>query len=63
MNATALAAMTCGKGPPSTIGQPRSTCSSNSSRAEDQPAARSAQGLVRRRGDHVGVGERVLLAL
>ena len=31
--------------------------------AEHQPAARAAQGLVGRRRDDVGVGERVLLAL
>ena len=49
-------------GPPRTMGQPRSTSGANSSVASTMPAARAAQRLVGRRGDHLGVRDGVLVA-
>ena len=63
MKATALAAMTCGSGPPSTSGQPRSTCSLNSCVAQHQPPPRPAQGLVRRGRHDMGIRDRIEFSL
>ncbi len=58
----ALAAMMCGSGPPSTMGQPLSMYWPNSFVDKHDAAARSAQGLVGRRRDYLGVGEGTVVA-
>ena len=61
-SATALAAITWGSGPPRTSGTPAVDELGELVRAQHEPAARTAQGLVRRRRDDVRVRHGVVVA-